>query len=77
MGELKPVRYGANPTTFRGAVGRDMVQNAGNPSGAHREAIATAEAYRTFAADMVNRGGAASKWPHREAMRSTRRLRWR
>lgn len=77
MRGLKPVRYGANPTTFRGAVGRDMVRNAGNPSGAHREATATAEAYRTFAAYMVKRAGAASKWPHREAIRSTRRLRWR
>ena len=77
MGGLKPVRYGANPTTFRGAVGLDMVRNAGNPSGAHRESTATAVAYRAFAADVVKRATAASKWPHREAIRSTRRLRWR
>ena len=59
MGELKPFRYGVNLTTFKGGVGREMVRNAGNPTGAHGGATATAEAYRAFAADVVKRATAA------------------
>lgn len=56
MGELKPVRLWREPDDVQGW--REMVRNAGSPSGAHWEATAIAEAYRACAAAVVKRATA-------------------